>query len=278
MYKSINIWILIFGLVFSQTLHPTILPEKVRHRFSKWTEFIPPWDQAYNSIPVQNNKATATENKLIDYKNIKDLPYILTEAKIENSAAPMVFYISGDGGWYSFEQKLCDYFADAGIPTVGLDAKKYFRNRHTPKESAKDAAQLLNYFSGLWHKEKILLIGYSMGAEVMPFIYEYLPEGLQKKVEKIILLSPEEKADFEVHITNMLDLGSFENTYNVLEEIKKINLLTSILVITGNSEDSSLPAELSGTKVNFATVPGNHRLNHDSKVIFDVISQRAIIK
>ncbi len=249
--------------------------DNVGHGFTKWTDFMPQWDKAFQTILADKPDIPDEEN-VAENELIKDLPLTVTRAKTGNNNAPMAFFISGDGGWYSFEQDLSDHLAEAGVPTVGLDAKKYFWNRRTPEESARDIANVLSHFSERWQKNKILLIGYSLGAELMPFIYEQLPLEIRNKVEKMIMLSPGAYTDFEIHITNMIGIGNYENSYNVVEALKRISSLTQILIITGDEEDSFMPADLSGTGINFATVPGDHHYNNDSFEIFDLLKENKV--
>lgn len=251
--------------------------DHVGHGFSKWSNFMPQWDSAYKSILVQPSPtAQKQENKNIPV-NIEGLPYTVTEVKNHKGNTPMVLFISGDGGWYSFEQNLCNHLAIAGVPTVGLDAKKYFWNRRTPEESARDITRLLNHFSERWEKNKIMLMGYSMGAEVMPFIYASLSKEMQEKVKKMILLSPDDRGDFEVHISNMLGIGNYQNTYNVVKELRKISPYAPVLIITGEKEDSDLPTVLASTSIDFANVPGDHHYNNDSYAIFNVLKEKGLL-
>lgn len=39
---------------------------------------------------------------------------------------PMVFLISGDGGWASFVQGVSEILSKKGMPVVGLNSRKYF--------------------------------------------------------------------------------------------------------------------------------------------------------
>ncbi len=242
--------------------------EKVGHGFSRWTDFMPQWDAAFSSIANDKDKTPGSAEKPDSTFNINQLPIILTESKLSDREGQMALFISGDGGWYSFEQNLANLLAEKGISTVGLDAKKYFWNRRTLEESARDISDLLEVFMSKWQKNEILLIGYSMGAEVLPFIIDKLPDNLRQKIKKTILLSPNEKGDFEIHLSNMIGLGNFENTYNVVDELKKISNMVPVHLITGMEENSSLPAKLSETSVQFATVPGDHHYNNDSHAIF----------
>ena len=53
------------------------------------------------------------------------MPLTLIPAAI-NENLPLAFFISGDGGWTSFDQTVCEKLAEKGIPVVGLDAQKIF--------------------------------------------------------------------------------------------------------------------------------------------------------
>jgi type IV secretory pathway VirJ component len=47
-------------------------------------------------------------------------------------------------------------------------------------------------------KEKLILIGYSFGAEVLPFVVNRLPEELRAKVQLLVFLGPSATAQFEL--------------------------------------------------------------------------------
>lgn len=263
----------------SQTADAELIAlDNVGHGFSKWSDFMPEWDRVYQSLLLQPEKKDQNGMKDPVSDTVNDLPIVVTNAKIFKEDAPLFLFISGDGGWYSFEQYLSDHLAEMGVPTIGLDAKKYFWNRRTPEESASDLERLLNHFSSNWDKQRIVLMGYSLGAEVLPFIYEKLSDDIKDRIDKVVLLSPGETGDFEVHLSNMLGIGSFENDYNVSAEIKKITPGASILIVTGETENSKLPAELEGTGVEFATVPGDHHYNNDSFAIIQVLKKKNLVK
>ncbi len=251
--------------------------DKVGHGFSKWTDFMPQWDNAFNSLLADDQEKSQSEKQDTAFSG-KDLPLVVTESKKADPQTPFTIFISGDGGWYSFEQNLANRFATSGIPTAGLDAKKYFWNRRTPEESANDIASVLNFFSAKWQKKEVILIGYSMGAEVLPFIIEKLPSGIRSKISKTVLLSPGTKADFEIHLTNMLGLGNWNNTYDVVNELKQTDSLVPYLIITGTDEDSPLPTQLSESRIQFAKVPGDHHYNNDSQMIFNTLREKNVIQ
>uniref|UniRef100_UPI004047AA6D AcvB/VirJ family lysyl-phosphatidylglycerol hydrolase n=1 Tax=Mariniflexile sp. TaxID=1979402 RepID=UPI004047AA6D len=202
---------------------------------------------------------------------MKELPLTVIKSKTDNQEAPLIFFISGDRGWYSFNQLICEKFAEIGMPVVGLDAKKYFWDKKVPQETAQDVAKTLYSYCHSFNKKKIILIGYSMGAEVMPFIYGYLPKDLQAMTENIVLLSPTGSTDFEVHLSDLLGFGSSNNTYDVVKELEILSKDKPVVVITGIEEKTQLPPKLTNTQIKFELLAGNHHYNNDTPKIFNTI-------
>jgi type IV secretory pathway VirJ component len=210
----------------------------------------------------------------LNLEQVKNLPLVITNAKIRNKEAPIAFLISGDGGWYGFEQSIADYIARLGIPTIGLDSRKYFWDRKTPEETAGDVAKALNYYSKEWRKDHFILIGYSLGAELVPFIANRLPEEIRSNVDAQALLSPEATTDFEVHISNMLGMGNRQNTYNVIDEIKRAKVTT--LLILGSGEKSEVPELLKGTSAICKIIPGDHHYKFNVPLIIQTMRDNKV--
>ena len=61
-----------------------------------------------------------------------------------------------------------------------------------------------------WKKKNIVLIGYSFGADVSPFMLTHFSPALNNKINHLVLLSPSEKTDFEIHVMQMFGWGKNE--------------------------------------------------------------------
>ena len=199
-------------------------------------------------------------------ENVRDLPLQIIKPGDGKSGNEAALIISGDGGWYSFEQSLASKLAEEGIPTIGLDSKKYFWDRKTPEQTAKDITDALTWYGKMWDKDRFILIGYSLGAEIVPFIVSRLPESLRTKVESSVLLSPGKSTDFEIHISNMIGIGNRQNTYNVPEEIRKMKPVRT-LVIFGEGEKTQMPDLLAGSGVKIDMIPGDHHYKFNIPLI-----------
>jgi type IV secretory pathway VirJ component len=242
---------------------------KVGHGFSKWSDFMPQWKEAYNRLIA---KYEMDKPPTVDIDQVKNLPLIITNSKMQDRQAPVALLISGDGGWYGFEQSIADNLATRGVPTIGFDSKKYFWTRKTPEETSSDIARALNYYGKEWGRDKFVLVGYSLGAEIVPFILNRLPDDLKSKIQSAVLLSPATTTDFEIHISNMLGMGNKQNTYNTIDEIIKMQSVPT-LIIFGEGEKTQIPELLTGTKVIIRKIPGDHHYKFNLPLIMQTMRE-----
>ncbi len=177
--------------------------------------------------------------------------------------------ISGDGGWTSFDQTLGEQLVEKGISVVGLDAQKYFWNARTPEQASSEISKAILHYMEQWNKKTFILAGYSFGACVGPFIASRFAIPLKHSLKGVFCLSPDETADFEIHIADMLELGTSEK-YNVVEEIKKIKELNPVCLF-GEGEDISVRNHFSETEAKIIVLPGNHHYNDDFNAVAEGI-------
>jgi type IV secretory pathway VirJ component len=199
-------------------------------------------------------------------KRFPNIPYNITNGKTSVSSQSVALLFSGDGGWFGFEQSIADRLGAYGITTIGIDTRKYFWKRKTPEQTASDMAEILSFYRKAHGKTQFIIMGYSQGAEIVPFVITGFPEDLRSKVISAVMLSPETTTDFEIHISNMVGLGSRQNTYNVIEEINKI-MKTNVLIIFGEGEKTPVPGLLRGTGVKISVIPGDHHYKSNSALI-----------
>jgi type IV secretory pathway VirJ component len=239
----------------------------VGHGFSKWSDFMPQWKEAFRTLI---RKSEETQPTKVNIENLKNIPVVITNAKSDNKESPVALLISGDGGWYSFEQNIANILAEQGIPTLGLDSKKYFWIRKTPEETTRDIINLISYYMKMWGKERFFLIGYSLGSEIVPFIVNRLTDEMKSKIVSAVLLSPDTNTDFEIHLSNMIGMGNRQNTYNVVDEIIKMQPVPT-LIIFGDGENTKVPGLLTGTDVTIIKIPGDHHYKFNVPLIMKTI-------
>lgn len=182
----------------------------------------------------------------------------------------VLFMISGDGGWTSFDQGLAMSFTKKDVTVIGLDAQKYFWKEKKPEEAANAINQILAHFIKNDPSVSISLMGFSFGACVLPFIHNKLPDSTKSAVKDLILLSPDKKGDFEIHVADMLSFGSRDQPYDVIAELKRTTGLKK-LCIFGDTEDKELTQTFKQSGTQVEVLPGGHHYNNDYNALVHTI-------
>jgi type IV secretory pathway VirJ component len=197
-----------------------------------------------------------------------DLPLILIPSSA-NVNLPLVVFISGDGGWTNFDQLLCEKLAKSGMPVVVLNSQKYFWTKKKPKQVADGLSTVAIHYMQEWKRNSFVLVGYSFGACVTPFVVNNFPSTLKPSLKGVFCMSPNETADFEIHISDMLSFNTKEK-YDVLSELKKITFLKPVCIF-GTDEDVDSRKHFQKIGVKVETLPGNHHYNDDYNAVAAII-------
>jgi type IV secretory pathway VirJ component len=193
-----------------------------------------------------------------DIGTVADLPLAVVPAGTRQ-AALMAVHITGDGGWGVTDRGLANALAENGVPVVALNALQYFWKRRTPEEASADLARILTTFLPLWNKEKAVLIGYSLGADVLPFMITRLPESLRRRIHSIVLLGPTDRVDFEFHLSDWLTQSKRPASLPVLPEIEKLRG-EKMLCLYGEDDRDAVCHKLDPSLAQVIMLRGGHRI------------------
>lgn len=198
----------------------------------------------------------------------QSLPLRVLEAP--GPSALMVVYLTGDGGWNSFSQSLCQAWKDQGYHVVALDSRKYFWQAKTPEALARDLGQAVAAYQKKWKVDQWLLIGYSFGADVAPFVPHRLDQKAVSRPKACILLNPAGSTDFEVKLTDLLGSSSAVRKYNVLQETQKLSK-TNTYILFAESEKNPARQELQAKGYAVKEFPGDHYFDQNIPLLVQAI-------
>lgn len=189
---------------------------------------------------------------------------IVTDPAARRTDMMAVLY-SGDGGWVGLDKDVAGQLAHAGIPVVGIDSLSYFWSQRTPAGAAADLGAVIRGYSAAWRRPRVLLVGYSFGADVLPYIVGRLPPELRARVDRMSLLGLSPAADFQFHLSSWLDMDSTRQ-YPTLPAVERLRGL-SMLCIRGAAEnDSACPSLPHGT-AQMVVVPGGHHFGRNAPLL-----------
>jgi len=229
----------------------------VGHGYSVEHNWLPQFVASYRRIAsLATPTATAVDTA--------DLP--LVEVPARAAAGPklrQVFgvLLTGDGGWAGIDQDVAGELAARGVPIVALNSLKYFWKPRDPESAAHDLQRIIRAYGSRWERREVLLIGYSSGADVLPFLYDRLDADTRRKVRGVALLGLGTDANFEFHVAEWVP-GRHAEGLATVPEIKRMGD-ARVLCLHGRDEgDSPCPA-LQGAGVRVVALDGGHHFNGD---------------
>jgi type IV secretory pathway VirJ component len=227
-----------------------VVPD-VGHDLAGSLDWLPQYLNAYDDVAAAGGGRLTVDPP----PALTDLPIVEVPATGDGDAFAVL--LTGDGGWAGLDKNVSASLAKRGVPVAGLDSLRYFWTARTPDGLGADLDRIVRYYAATWHKSRVLLIGYSQGADVLPFAVNRLPSATRSRIAGTVLLGPGEKASFEFHARRWFGGGDDDDALPILPEALKLDGKTTRCLYGSDDEDAlcpSIPAEHARAE----QLPGGH--------------------
>ena len=208
-------------------------------------------------------------------KNLGDLPIIEVAATGQAGAGlndVFALIVSGDGGWAGIDKEVAASLTASGIPVVGVDSLRYFWSERTPSGTAADIDRIVRYYLATWQKKNVILVGYSQGADILPFVLNRLPAATKQQVRLTALLGLGTEATFEFHLSNWISNGS--DGLPIRPEAARFGA-QPILCLYGEDDDESLCPQLASPTFKVEKMAGGHHFGGEYDALAQLILKYA---
>jgi type IV secretory pathway VirJ component len=179
-------------------------------------------------------------------------------ATTEAAKDTFAILLSGDGGWAGLDKKVAAALAEQGVAVVGLDSLRYFWSKRTPEGLAADLDRIVRYYATHWKRHRVVLVGYSQGADALPASFNRMPDRSRRMVAQVVLMGLEHKVDWQFHLSNWI--GPAADGQPILPEASKLRAATT-LCLYGEGDGDTLCPDLPAESVTVEQMPGGHHFN-----------------
>lgn len=192
---------------------------------------------------------------------LPDLPLVEIEPTAHRAEHQDLFAIlmSGDGGWAGLDEELADTLAAHGIPVVGLDSLRYFWTARTPEMIATDIDRVITHYADQWNRPRVMLLGFSQGADVLPFALNRLPPKTRERIALSGAVALSEHAAFEFHVGAWAGASGNESTW---PEVRKLaDQQDRFMVVCGAADEDAICPKLDAQHYRIQVLPGSHHFD-----------------
>jgi type IV secretory pathway VirJ component len=236
---------------------------KVGHGFSVQRNWMPQFKEAFGKIASSQPAPTVSAPLAAE---LVDLPLVALPATGKSDTLAVM--VSGDGGWANIDKQIAEALNKDGIAVVGLNSLQYFWEKKDPDIAGRDLARILSHYGKAWGAEKFILVGYSSGADTLPFMASRLPEALKSRVKIVALLGLGKEANFEFHVSEWL--FNIDSPYKVVPEVQKLKGM-NVLCIYGEDEGDSACKLLDRKNFSAVEMKGGHHFSGDYEKLANTI-------
>jgi type IV secretory pathway VirJ component len=193
-------------------------------------------------------------------------------ARVLPVAAPgraMAVVLTGDGPVAGLADRLARDIRAAGVPVVVWSSTRYYWTPRTPDEASGDLDRVIRHYGAAWKRERVLVVGYSMGADVAPFLINRLPPATRARVGAAALIAMAHDAVFEFHVHQWWGPSSAPSLAT-RPEIERLRSLR-IVCIHGRGDRFGACPEMKTSGMAVVELRGGHHFRGDGKRLSRVV-------
>ena len=205
--------------------------------------------------------------------DVRGLPIIELPARGTSTDVIAVF-LTGDGGWADLDRHVSQVFADHGVNVVGLNTRDYLWRKKTPEQAATDVERLARAYMMKWNAHRVMIVGYSRGADIMPFVATRLSADFREHVTLLAMLGLADAANFHFHLTDVIKDVSRSDDLPIAPELSRLRG-QRMLCVYGTEEKNSGCRDADSTLITKVPRRGDHHLDRDYRSLGELILQAA---
>lgn len=200
--------------------------------------------------------------------SVTDLPLI--EVGNPSPGQWLAVVLTGDGGWARGVRELAGTFRNAGVAVVGLDSRAYLSRPRTPDDIGADVERVIRYYVRRWNTPRVVLIGYSRGADLAPFVASRFSPDVRERVALVAMLGLGTHLGLRFHWSDVAFDIRRPDDLATLPEVARVTGVR-MLCIYGTEEKESGCRGIDPGLVTSMARPGGHDFNGDFRALARIV-------
>ena len=204
---------------------------------------------------------------------MRSLPLRPFPAPADAAGQAFAIVLTGDGPTGGLGKKVAMDLAASGVPSVVWHSLRYYWSPRSPEQSARDLDRVIRHYARQWGRERVVLVGYSMGADVMPFLINRLPADTRARIGGVALLALAHDAVFEFRIEQWWRTSSAPRRAT-RPEVERLGDLR-VVCVWGVGDDKAACPQMGTAPMRTVQLRGGHHFEGDEPRLLRVVRELA---
>jgi type IV secretory pathway VirJ component len=209
----------------------------------------------------------------VENGRMRPLPLRALPAAEGGTGRAFAIVLTGDGPSGGTAKRVAADLAAHGIPSVIWHSLRYYWSPKSPEQAARDLDTVIRHYGERWGREKVVLVGYSMGADVLPFLINRLPDDTRGRIGGVALLALAHDAVFEFRIEQWWRTSTAPR-FATRPEVEKLAGLP-VLCVWGRGDDKAACPAMATAPLTVIGLEGGHHFKGDQLRLLRVVRELA---
>lgn len=210
----------------------------------------------------------------VETGRMRTLPLRPLPADPDSAGRAFAVVLTGDGPSGGVGKLVARDLAKAGVPSVIWHSLRYYWRPRTPEEAARDLDAVIRHYSVEWGRERVVLVGYSMGADVLPFLVNRLPDDTRRRIGGVALVALAHDAVFEFRVEQWWGTSSAPRRAT-RPEVERLGDLP-VLCVWARGDDKAACPQFGTAPVRIVELTGGHHFSGDHARLLRVVRDLAL--
>lgn len=203
---------------------------------------------------------------------LKGIPVRFNDPAPGTSSHYTAVVMSGDGGFAALVNKLSSGLSTHGIGVVEFNSREWLSPAKSPDQTAAAIARVLRTALARYHADSIVLVGYSRGADLAPFVANRLPSDLRATLGGVAMFGIARTANFEFHLIDLVKDTERDSDVPIMPELLKLKGVPMVCVY-GSEEKASACRDAPAGLLRAEERKGGHHFDGADDTLAPVVLQ-----